>query len=76
MYCREPSHLLGVLFLVISANVFAQERLCPDGKRSYFGACPDGGNDSRRLPIPEPRPVPIQPTRVRQLTAPCRQNFQ
>ena len=76
MYCREPSHLLGVLFLVISANVFAQERLCPDGKRSYFGACPDGGNDSRRLPIPEPRPVPNQVTRVRQLTAPCRQNFQ
>jgi uncharacterized caspase-like protein len=46
-----------LLLWVISFQAHGQERLCPDGKRSYFGVCPDDGNQSRPLPVPEPRPA-------------------
>lgn len=65
--------LFSMLCLYLSANLiglnasnaYAEERLCPDGKRSYFGVCPDEGNNSRpmqseppapKLPAPTPRP--------------------
>ena len=53
---------LAVVLLLgfISFQAHGQERICPDGKRSYFGVCPDDGNQSRPLPVPEPRPVPPQ----------------
>jgi len=54
--------LAVVLLLVfISFQAHGQERLCPDGKRSYFGVCPDDGNNSRPLPAPSPKPAPAQP---------------
>jgi len=54
-----------------SLHVSAQERICPDGKRSYFGVCPEDGNNSRPLqptvtptvPTPAPTPAPA-PTPV------------
>jgi hypothetical protein len=49
-----------LLLVFISFESHGQERICPDGKRSYFGVCPDDGNQSRPLPVPEPRPVPSQ----------------
>jgi len=52
---------LVALFLGAGTEVFSQEKLCPDGKRSYFGVCPDDGNQSRPLPSIEPRPTPAPP---------------
>jgi tripartite-type tricarboxylate transporter receptor subunit TctC len=45
-------------------HVQAQDRLCPDGKRSYFGVCPEDGNQSRPLPSPTPAPRPVPPPAV------------
>ena len=60
-----PSFCLSVVcacLVVTSGGAIAQERLCPDGKRAYFGVCPSDGNNSRPLPptpnvVPDPRPV-------------------
>jgi hypothetical protein len=49
---------VALLLWAISFQVHGQERLCPDGKRSYFGVCPDDVNQSRPLPAPEPRLTP------------------
>ena len=46
--------LAAFLGLIPPASV-AQERLCPDGKRSYFGVCPQDQDGSRPLPAPQPR---------------------
>lgn len=45
------------LLLATSIHAHGQERICPDGKRSYFGVCPDDGNNSRPIPAPTPAPV-------------------
>lgn len=46
-----------ILFLCLANNsVQAQERICSDGKRSYFGVCPQDENNSR--PIPKQDPIP------------------
>jgi hypothetical protein len=56
---------LSVFLIGFSApSVNAEERLCPDGKRSYFGVCPEEGNNSRPLqpevvPPTSPKPVPV-----------------
>ena len=50
---------LAIFFICVGTGLQAQERLCPDGKRSYFGVCPDDGNNSRPLPAPEPQPLPV-----------------
>jgi len=56
--------LAEVLLLgIISIHAHGQERICPDGKRSYFGVCPDEGNNSRPLqpdvvPPTSPKPAP------------------
>jgi len=47
MNCRGLIASLALLLTGAGANVFAQERLCPDGQRSYFGVCPDESNNSR-----------------------------
>ena len=56
---------LIILISGIDSYTYAQERVCPDGKRSYFGVCPDDGSQSRPLtvaePKPDPKPVPILP---------------
>ena len=31
----------------LGGGAIAQERICPDGKRAYFGVCPDDANSSR-----------------------------
>jgi len=44
-------------FAALSTTNFdlsAEERVCSDGKRAYFGVCPDDGNNSR----------PLQPTKI------------
>ncbi len=38
----------------------AEERICPDGKRSYFGVCPDEGNQSRPPSTTPSTPTPPQ----------------
>ena len=46
-----------ILLLCLANNsVQAQERICPDGKRSYFGVCPQDENNSR--PISKQDPIP------------------
>jgi len=60
------------LWLPITSCLYAQERLCPDGKRSYFGVCPEADNNSRpqqpivpQLPTPTaPKPSPAVPART------------
>ena len=47
---------LACLCMSYSVLVFAQERMCPDGQRSYFGVCP--GEQSRPEPQPRPGPQP------------------
>jgi len=57
-------HLTANLIGLTASNVFAEERLCPDGKRSYFGVCPEEGNNSRPLQseLPTPAPKPKSPS--------------
>ena len=52
---------LALLLCAVNFQAHGQERLCPDGKRSYFGVCPDDGNQSRPPPAPAPptTPAPI-----------------
>jgi hypothetical protein len=64
MNCRALIFSLAILFLGTGTHVLAQERLCPDGKRSYFGVCPENGDNSRPLkpevvpPAPKATPAP------------------
>jgi tripartite-type tricarboxylate transporter receptor subunit TctC len=48
---------VAILWLDTGGVAIAQERICPDGKRAYFGVCPDDGNNSRPL-APAPNVVP------------------
>lgn len=55
--------LFLALFLIgVGTSLHAQERLCPDGKRSYFGVCPDDGNESRPLDKKIPAKLPPCPS--------------
>ena len=64
----KPSQLLTPLLLCLhlsanligftSSNAYAEERLCPDGKRSYFGVCPEEGDNSRPLQSEPPSAKP------------------
>ena len=54
-------YLSATLVGFTASGANAEERLCPDGKRSYFGVCPDESNDSRPL---KPDVVPAVPTPV------------
>jgi len=62
---RRIHQALIALLVVTGACAQAQERICPDGKRSYFGVCPDDGNNSRPVPVPTPAPsvvtTPVKP---------------
>jgi hypothetical protein len=52
-------HVFLLLWLSIASCSYAQERLCSDGKRSYFGVCPQELDSSRPLPpSPNPREEP------------------
>ena len=51
---RQIFQVLIALLVVTGSHAQAQERICPDGKRSYFGVCPDDGNNSRPVPAPTP----------------------
>lgn len=62
MNCRGLIVSLATLFFGIGLDALAQERLCPDGKRSYFGVCPDEGNNSRPMQSEPPAPKPKSPT--------------
>jgi hypothetical protein len=53
---------LVILFFGIGVDALAQERLCPDGKRSYFGVCPDESNNSRPPDIKPPQKFPPCPS--------------
>lgn len=54
----RTSICVPLIFLLFLANnsVLAQERICPDGKRSYFGVCPQDENNSRPIPKQDPSP--------------------
>ena len=61
---RLPLAFMVMVFLGLGGDAIAQERICADGKRAYFGVCPDQGNNSRPLPAPPvvaPEIVPGQP---------------
>lgn len=53
---------LGLAFLLMSSSrwLFAEERVCPDGQRPYFGVCPQDHTppESRSRPAPQSRPDP------------------
>jgi len=53
---------LVALFSWANSHVFAQEALCLDGKRSYFGVCPEDGNNSRPLEIKPAQKFPACPS--------------
>jgi len=62
-------------------GAIAQERLCPDGKRAYFGVCPNDGNNSRPLStdttvVPEPKSDPKPDPVVVVPPAPDRKDLQ
>lgn len=66
---RNWAWLLAACAALATPAAFGQERICPDGKRSYFGVCPDEGNNSRPIqnnePVQTPSRVPaptVQPT--------------
>ena len=65
--------LTTVIFYPLPFHLQAQERTCLDGKRSYFGVCPDDLNNSRPLqpvaptlpnPPPPQVPQPISPPKT------------
>ena len=52
-----PTTCSLILLLCLANNsIQAQERICPDGKRSYFGVCPQDENNSRPIPKQDPNP--------------------
>jgi hypothetical protein len=56
---------LVIAFLLMSCGVpvFAEERVCPDGKRAYFGVCPEQSSPSQqRQPEPSSRQPAPPPT--------------
>lgn len=56
------SHATVLILALASSYSYGDERVCPDGKRSYFGVCPDEGNNSRPLQSEPPTPTPKSPT--------------
>ncbi len=52
---------VGIALLVIlgSGLAWAQERVCPDGNKAYFGVCPE---PSQPQPLPQPQPAPSTPS--------------
>jgi hypothetical protein len=58
--------LAGFLLGMLAAPAVADEQICPDGRRSYFGVCPTG--------IPTPTPDQDRISRIQQsyLEAFCR----